>query len=114
MPWWQCMASWADGAACRSGWRIQCIAAGAAVRASASGPKAGTSMTSNRNPAVQRCMVFAPFVPTAGTKSCPHVTDVAQHTSTRCHLPVSRKAVGSGSCGQSSVRAEYWQLGAGY
>jgi hypothetical protein len=38
---------------------MQCIAWGAAVPASASGPKAGTTMTNSRNVAVQRCMVIS-------------------------------------------------------
>lgn len=41
---------------------MQCMASGWAIRASASGPQTGTSMTSNRNLAVQRFMVIQVFV----------------------------------------------------
>ncbi len=49
IAWWHGIAGCAD-----TDWRMQCMAPGWAQWAIASGPKAGASMTSSRNLALQR------------------------------------------------------------
>jgi hypothetical protein len=54
LAWWHGISGCAAGTAIAIDWRAQCLVSGQAILAIAIGPKAGATITSSRNLAVQR------------------------------------------------------------